>query len=120
MFLIATDAPFLPHPKSILDVMKTCLRHILDSYDCYDAQCLSNDYDTSNQNLVNYHYAVAITQHRRLVISSCGFNYLCIFAYASSNTAQFYRYAVLETNENELDHNGLLSTYKKQKQLHNN
>ena len=50
-----------------------------------------------------------------VVISSCSFNYLCIFAYTSSNTAQFYSKAALETSENVLECKSLLSTYKKNK-----
>ena len=42
-------------------------------------QCLSNDYDISNQNLVSYRYDVAMQAYS--IISSCSFNYLCTFAY---------------------------------------
>ena len=46
--------------------------------------------------------------------------FLSRFAYTSSNRAQFYSKAALETSENELDRKGFLSTYKKQNQLHKN
>ena len=41
-FFTATVAPFLPHPKCILDVMKTCLRYILDCFNCYVAHELNS------------------------------------------------------------------------------